>query len=129
MLLLDMGCKNAKTESDIPPTPWFAHTLEAKIREAVLNVLPGVIKGKIILLKKDIEEPREPRQKAVMMKGSVMFWLAIQEQKRDENEALSALYEEILHVHIQESPPSLKNLREFDKRWIEKIQEAERAGQ
>ena len=121
--------KNAKTVQDIPPTPWFAITLEAKIGDAVLSILPGVIKGKINLLKQDIEEPRDPKQKAIMMKGSVIFWHAIQEQKRDEKEALHALYQEILHVHIQGNPPSLKNSREFDKKWIEKIQEAARAGQ
>ena len=76
-----------------------------------------------------MEEPRDMKQKTIMMKGSVIFWYAIQEQKRDEKEALNALYQEILHVHIQGNPPSLKNLREFDKKWIAKIQEAARAGQ
>jgi hypothetical protein len=38
------------------------------------------------------------------------------------------MYEEILHVFIEGNPPSLKNLRQFDKVWIGKLQDAERAG-
>ena len=94
----------------------------------MLNVLPPVLKGKIMILKKDLEEPRDSWKTAQMMKGSVIFWLALQEQKRDEDEALASIYEEILHVHIEGNPPTLKNLRIFDKLWIGKLQDAERAG-
>jgi len=120
--------KNAKHQHAIPETPWFATNLEAKIGEAVLNVLPTVLKSIIMNTKKDMEEPRDSWKRAEMMKGSVIFWLALQEQRRDEDEALNAMYEEILHTFIEGNPPSLKNLRQFDKVWFGKLQDAERAG-
>ncbi len=92
--------KNATSKDQIPDIPWFARNLESKIGEAVLNIVPGVLKGSIILMKKDIEEPKEPRRNAEMLKRSLIFCLAIQAQKRDEGEGLASLHQEYLKLQM-----------------------------